>query len=180
MTVTIIYEVNGPEPFDETVRHFFARNWDSTKTEGFIPTILSQHGKDKDPADRDTPITQNDIRTLQVNGLILIEARGDRFSDQGSGRGKSGKHFETEILITMYSPGRFELQLWKRELNRILSEFRPNTGTRVKKSDNTDDSAIASFNEPQLSFAKDRRIDEESNTLVTTALLNVNWLLNES
>jgi len=177
MTVTTIYLQGVIEPFDETVRHWIARNWLKANTLGVTPSFTSPNGIDKKQADYSDDVTKNDMESMQVDGLIVFEATEQTLV--GGGRGKSGKTMNTVINITIYGLDRQHLFFFMQEFNRIM-EGRPHTGQRIKKSNNTEDSAIAYFDRDQMDWARPQTIDTSTHVVITSGQLGVRWMISET
>ena len=178
MTVNTIYLQGSIEPFDETIRAFIARKWDSTNTLGVTPAFASPNGAGKDEADYSDDLTKNDMASMQVDGLILFEAVEQQFVS--GGRGKSGKTMNTRINITIYGVDRHHLFFFMQEFNRIMSEFRPHTGLRITKSNDSQDSAIAYFDRDQITWARPKNIEDSTHVVISTGQLGVRWMINET
>ena len=178
MTVTTIYLQGSIEPFDETIRAFIARKWLEANTLGIQPVFVSPNGQGKDESNFDESMTKNDMESLKVDGMILFEAIEEQHI--GGGRGKSGKTKATLINITIYGINRYHLFHFMQEFNRILSEFRPHTGLRIKKTNDSQDSAIAYFDRDQISWARPQKIEDSIHIVITTGQLGVRWLINET
>jgi len=178
MTVTTIYLQGTIEPFDETIRAYIARLWLEVNTLGSRPAFVSPNGQGKDEASFDESVTKGDMEALKVDGMILFEAIEEQHI--GGGRGKSGKTKATLINVTMYALNRYYLFHYMQEFNRILSDNRPATALRIKKTDNSQDSAIAYFDRDQMSWARPQKIEDSIHIVITTAQLGVRWLINET
>lgn len=175
-TVTITYLVGSQEPFDETIRHLIARNWDATKTNNVTPIFLSPHGSATNAANISTPISNTDIKINQANGLILFEQQNNLHDVRRSSASKNRTGKVGEVLITIYSRSKFEAFLFQEEINRIIAVTLPNTGTWIKKSDNINNSAIASYENHEISFSNPESIDEQSgHVLISTGIIGVQW-----
>jgi len=178
MATETIYQQGSNEPFDETIRGYFARLWSAANSLKMTPAFVSPNGSGKGEADYTEDLTKNDMEALQVEGLIKFEAIEQRLAH--SGAGQSGKTFATRIDITLYATNRWIMFHFMKEMNRIISDNRPNTGLRIKKTDNQNDSAVAYFEEPQITFARPAKIDDSTHLVVTTGFLNVRWMINET
>jgi len=178
LTVTTIYLQGSIEPFDETIRAYIARLWLEANTLGSRPVFVSPNGQGKDESNFDESLTKNDMESLKVDGMILFEATEEQHI--GGGRGKSGKTKATLINVTMYAINRYHLFHYMQEFNRILSDNRPHTGLRIKKTNDSEDSAIAYFDRDQMTFARPQNIEDSIDIVITTAQLGVRWLVNET
>jgi len=178
MTVSTIYLQGLIEPFDETVRAYIARLWDETKTLGSKPAFVSPNGQGEDESNFDESVTKNDMESLKVDGMILFEAIEQQHI--GGGRGKSGKTKATLINVTLYAMNRYYLFYYMQEFDRILSDNRPNTGLRIKKTNDSEDSAIAYFDRDQMTWARPQKIEDSIHIVITSGQLGARWLINET
>ena len=180
MTVTTIYLEGSIEPFDETIRAYIARLWTEANTLGSRPVFLSPNGQGKSESNFDESVTKNDMESLKVDGMILFEAIEQQHIIASSGAGQSGKTKATLVNVTMYAINRYHLFHYMQEFDRILSDNRPNTSLRIKKTDNSQDSAIAYFDRDQMNWARPQTIEDSIHIVITTAQLGARWLISET
>ena len=174
MTISITYLVGTKEPFDETLRHYFSTNWVPSETNGITPVFLSPHGKDSDPADLNVELSQADIENLKASGLILFQTTehiplSNASNDQTT--------IETPILITAYARTKNEMSLFISHINDIMHENMPNSSVRIKKSNGTEDSAIAYFKQRKgIQFSQPQVKDKEGFVYISTGFLSCMWV----
>lgn len=176
LTITITYLEGDPEPFDESIRYLIASNWDATKANDVTPAFLSPHGYGTNEADIDNPISNTDIKIKKVGGLIMMESLNNLHNANWSSASKNRTGKLTEIQFTIYARTKWEAFLFQEEINRIIAVNRPNTAVRISKSSGAEDSAIASFEEGEISFTDPEFVDsQKGQVLMSQGVLGVQW-----
>ncbi len=152
MTITDQFLVGPAEPFDETIRAFISRLWTSANTENITPKFRSPHGVASDAADFTTKMSAN-AWMMDVNkDLIRFKQVETLRQDLASGNKFVALVTTVDIDIFAERPNRYFL--FEREINRIIHENMPSNNVRIKKSNNTDDSAIFTFDRLYVEFLK--------------------------
>ena len=175
MTIVTIHLQGKPEPFDETLRHFFASNWDDTKTNNVTPRFISPNGIDDKEADLGEELKQVDVGALQTEGLIAFETANNRIDPTLSSAGNIARGKASDVLITIYSRTKYEGFLFAEQINDIIQDNLPNTDTRIKKSNSTEDSAIMNFEKNGVGFAEPRLQDKDGHVYVSTGTIVARW-----
>ncbi len=154
MAITDVYLVGDPEPFDETIRAFIARDWLSANTEAVTPKFLSAHGKDTDAADFTTKLSANAwMKDINKDLIRFKQVDTTRYA-QAQPSGNKFFVMLTMVNIDIFAERPNRYFLFDREINRIIQENIPNNSIRIKKSDNTNDSAIHTFDRQVVEFTK--------------------------
>lgn len=153
MTITVENLAGDMEGFDETIRHLIARNWTSGNTEDVTPTFLSPHGRSTDASSATEAVSPN-AWMMHINGdLIRFKERNTVRNNPGS-LGNIIVQLITTVRIDIFAETNYRKLLFAEEINRIIFENMPRQTNRIKKSDNTNDSAIATFDTQQIEFAE--------------------------
>lgn len=154
MTITDNFLVGAAEPFDETIRALISRDWNAANTETVTPKFLSPHGRDSDAADFTSTISTN-AWMKDINKDLMRFKMTDtiRFA-QAQPTGNKFFMMLSTIAIDIFAERPNRYFLFDREINRIIQETIPNNAVRIKKSNNTDDSAIHTFDRQVIEFTK--------------------------
>ena len=176
MTISQVYLQGNPEPFDETIRHLLARNWVQANTENKLPNFLSPHGSSTNAAGN--PKSANAIK-IQTNNDVLVFSMGKpTFLPKESSDDGSVHAFETPVFVNIYAETQKRMYLYEEEIDRILMENEPGTFVRIKKSDNTNASAIAKFRTPpgpHIEYIEVGKFSEKTTNWHASGMLFVNW-----
>ena len=174
MTVTIELLVGDPESFDETIRHLISRNWDDSKTNSITPVFISPHGYANNAADTSKENSANDWKALKNQNFIRFKSQDDLRQDPGRWSNS------VRIVITIVNIDIFAITshlelLFKAEINRILWENQANQTTRILKSNNTESSAIATFDRQFIEFIPVGNFDDKVITRQLAGELGCVW-----
>jgi hypothetical protein len=86
---------------------------------------------------------------------------------------------ETDIILTVYASTQRKRELFEHEIRRILRKNAPLYGSRIKKSDNTTDSAILKIVNPVPQFIPfSAGTNEELQSSKSQAIIHVRWQIN--
>lgn len=151
MTITVDYLENGMEGFDETIRHLISRNWDDDNTESKTPLFLSPHGRNNDEATAAEAVSPSAWAMHKNKDLIRFKQQQTVRNDAGS-LGNSTIRLISTVLIEIFAETEHRKLLFGEEVNRIIFENMPRQTSRILKSDNTDDSAIATFDRSNIEW----------------------------
>jgi len=154
MTITDNFLVGDPEPFDETIRAFIARSWTAANTENVTPIFRSPHGLGSAAAVLTTKTSANAwVKDINKDLIRFKQIDTIRY---GQAQPSGNKFFMmlTTVNINIFAERPNRAFLFDREINRIIQENIPNNSVRIKKSDNTDDSAIHTFDRQVVEFVK--------------------------
>jgi len=174
MTIEVTYLDGDKEPFEETVRSFFSRLWVNTETNNITPVFLSPNGINSEEADLTEEISQADINAKKASGLLLFETNENITRES---IGNDNRTIESPVQITMYARSKYEMFLFIDHINDIIHENQPSSSTRIKKSNNTEDSAIAWFKERKgINFSKPLIVDKEGFVHISTGTLTCMWI----
>ena len=172
--IEITYLVGSSEPFEETLRHFFSTKWDPTKTNNITPVFLSPNGIDSQAADLTQEVSQTDISSKKASGLITFESTEEIPLDAPSNLSTT---FETPIKITVYARSKYEMSLFQRHINDIIQENMPNGNLRIKKSNGTEDSAIAYFkNRKGIRFNRPPLTEKDGYVYLSSGTISCMWI----
>ena len=152
--ITDNYLVGDPEPFDETIRALISRDWDDANTETVTPKFLSPHGRDSGTADFTSTISTNAWMKDINKDLIRFKQQETLPYSQAQPSGNKWFMMVTTINIDIFAERPNRYFLFDREINRIIQETIPNNSVRIKKSNNTQDSAIHTFDRQVIPFIK--------------------------
>jgi hypothetical protein len=175
MTITITYLSGAMEPFEETLRRYFASNWTRANTNNVLPKFISPNGIDENQADLSKELSEVDVNALQSEGLILFDSSESiPVRDIAS---NDISHYETPVKITIYGRTKYEIFLFQNEINDIIHENSPSTATRITKSDGSANSAIAYFKQRKgVAFSTPALIEKTGNVYVSTGSLSCMWV----
>lgn len=151
MTITIEHLEGELEGFDETIRHLIAINWDDENTESKTPKFLSPHGRDEDASSPTEQVSPNSWAMHKNKDLIRFKQQQTIRNDSGS-LGNGTIRLITFVYIEIFAETNHRKLLFGEEVNRIIFENIPNSSTRLKKSDNTNDSAIHTFDRQNIEW----------------------------
>jgi len=180
MVITDNYLVGDPEPFDETIRALIARDWTSANTEGVTPIFLSPHGRSTTVADLATTISANAWMKNINKDLIRFKQVETIAFEPFQPSGNKSYAMLTTVNIDIFAETPNRAFLFDREINRIIQETIPNNSVRIKKSNNTDDSAIHTFDRQVVSFLKIGDFDKGGIQYQWAGELGVVWQRNKS
>lgn len=151
MTVTYQHLSGAYENTDKTIAYHLENDW----TETVYPTF--QNGTDE--PDYNAQFDNSDPNTILVN---TIESDSSRNDDEVN---SDTIHSTVEkVIITIIAESREQRILFENEVNRIIWEMSPNTGTRVTKSDGTN-SHIDHFERSQVDFKRVDIADDDTRYL---------------
>ena len=180
MVITDNYLVGDPEPFDETIRALLSRLWDDTNTEGVTPTFLSPHGRASATADFTSTISTNAWMKDINKDLIRVKQIDTIRYAQAQPSGNKFFMMLTTVNIDIFAERPNRYFLFDREINRIIQENIPNNSVRIKKSNNTDDSAIHTFDRQVVEFTKIGDFAEGGIRYQWAGELGIVWQRNKS
>lgn len=149
MTVSNTYLEGTHEPFSETVRALIGREWAAANTANITPKILSDFGHGANPGALDEPLKSNDFM-LKDDEAAIIFKEGNTLTRTFD---NNFIEFETTVFIDIFGSTKIQY-LIKEEINRIIFENQPNSTKRIKKSDNSNDSAIINIKQNAVDWRK--------------------------
>jgi len=173
--ITIQYLQGTMERFDETIRHLVARNWNKTMTEEITPKFLSPQGQDANPADTaktksgmawEKPKNQDYIRIHQGNTLRY---RKDLPT------GTKNVRMITTVFIDIFAQTPHRQLLFEEQINDIIQNNQPNLTTRIKKSNNTENSAISNFDRTNIEFMQIGAFEQHGITMQSSGEIGCIW-----
>lgn len=143
MTVTYINLSGTREAPDKTVRYRLQTHWDNTNTSSITP--LFQSGSEEPDFRADDDMANENIVTVT---WLLDERVAD---SENEPNGDSIHHFKHVLRIDVWAESIGLLLLFCDEINRVLWEYSPNSGTRFLKSDGANSEADY-FEKTEISF----------------------------
>lgn len=143
--------LSGPrENLDKTIRYLLEDNWSSSNTGGITPYFASDTEEPDQLARQDNTA----INEIRINWARRERLDPDTFDVNGD-----DKHAWKQVLfIEVQGEDLNAMTLLEDEVQRILWENRPNSGTRLNKS-NGAASEVAWFEEDEIEF---ERLEPES------------------
>ena len=154
MVITDVFLVGDPEPFDETIRGLIGRSWTPGNTDSVTPKFRSPHGFGSGVADL-TKTTKVNAWMKDINKDLIRFKQVDTIRyDQAQPTGNKFFMMLTTVDIDIFAERPSRYFLFDREINRIIQENIPNNNVRIRKSNNTQDSAIHTFDRQVVEFAK--------------------------
>jgi hypothetical protein len=169
LTVSYINLVGTREAPDKTVRYRLQTHWTAANITGTItPTFQSSY---EEP---DSVITDDFTDQDNIGVTWLLDQRIE--DSENEPNGDSIHHFKHIIRIDVWAQDMLRLNEICDEINRILWEYSPNSGTRFLKSDETASEADY-FEKTEISF---EQVEPESRGSInfkpsTTAILEIHY-----
>ena len=130
--------VGDDEPASESIRALLSREWNVQP----VPVFMSRFGAGNAAAG--APVTANDRRAAIERGPTVYVRDGAATPGEGN---NDFVEISTVVYIDIFDESRKHLTAIRNEVDRIIFAARPNTSTRIPKSDGTD-SAIT-YIDPQ-------------------------------
>ena len=170
MTVTVRHLVGTKEPLDVTIAAHITEDW----TETVVPVVEPLSYIPSMNVEEDFQTNPNIIKTSIVNTERLQEDEP---------LGDDSHYYRTEIVIDIWAETPTQLILFQDEVNRILWEKRPNTATRLKKSDGNQgtlvvgvqDSEVESFENTQIEWQYIGSEDDVAVRVSSQGSIFCNW-----
>ncbi|GKS67356.1 hypothetical protein YTPLAS73_09030 [Nitrosarchaeum sp.] len=130
---TQTFLVGEVENFSTTIKGMVSTDWDNTKTQSTTPLMISGES-----------LVNTQHRTAKAEAVTFDEGSTIPIGIS-SALDDSQIGMATQIVITIHAANQYRRTLFQNEINRIIRKNRPAKGTRIKKSNGTEDSAIAGF-----------------------------------
>jgi hypothetical protein len=155
--------VGAKENFATTIRALTDREWDTNnQTIMPKPTVISGENEPNtvNPTEMLEAITFDEGRTTEItssNDWMQFE-------------------METDVIITIFGPTQAKRELLEHEVRRILRKNAPLNGSKIKKSNNNEDSAILKIVNPVLQFIPNEvGTNRQQKSSKSQAMLKVRW-----
>ena len=171
MAITEINLVGGWENFDLTIANLLETNWTKANTLNLEPSVNSATGHN----------VQTSWPGITGYGTFQIHCNVDD-DIMDPNRSALGDNFHTvltTVRIDVFARDDTLLKLAQREINRILWENRPNSGTRINKSDGSA-SPIAQFENSEVDFIKEQLISPDLTSDMTHSAATLQCLWHKS
>jgi len=146
MVVTWLNLIGARENLDKTIDALLKDSWDDTNTSSITPDF------ENDTNQPDHLATDDDTGANKV--YSRLSGREQLPNDENIPNGDSIHRFLIRIIIDVYAESLPLLGLFEDEVNRILWENRPDSSTRLNKSDLTNASEAALFDMSELQFER--------------------------
>ena len=171
----IAYLQGDPEDFDDTLRHYIAKNWISVNTKDRVPKFQSGHGYDQELPTIE-PVSGAAWQAFTGQDLIMFRESDNEISDMDNFR---TEHI-TIVDVGVYAESPILRRLFCQEVNRILLSNVPNKGTRVPKATPAADgseqnSAIAYFDTLQIAFTPVAAYEDVGTTWSSHGSIGCKW-----
>ena len=150
MTITYINLVGSYEHFDLTVKYHLEGNWVSGNTNSETPVFYSATG---------TNVSHSWPRTFGTNEIHCNEDIMQIPIPEETINGNTYQGMKSIVYIDVFARDANLLKLFCLEINRIVWELSPNSATRLKKSNGTQNSPISRFDRNTLQFKKERLME---------------------
>lgn len=155
--------VGKKENFATTIRALVDRDWDTNNTD-IMPKPAAISGEN-DP-DAVNPTEMLESITFDEGRTTEITSSNDWMQFE----------METDVLITVFGPTQAKRELLEHEIRRILRKNAPLNGSKIKKSNNTEDSAILKMVNPVLQFIPfEVGTNRQQKSSKSQAILKVRW-----
>lgn len=185
MTIVTQYLVGNPERFDETIRRFIAASWVPANTESVTPQFMSPQSAATDTAGTAAADT---TKTKSGNAWEMAENKDFVRFIQGETRRflpdkPAGTRFVrmiTFVNIDIFAQTPHRMLLFQEEINRIIHETQPNLSVRITKSNNTQNSAIASFDRTNIEWTPIGEFAEHGIRMEESGSIGCVWQKNKS
>jgi hypothetical protein len=175
MSATIDHLSGAWENFDDTLRCWIYDNWTDSNTRSLTPEMLSPNGRN----------TEQTSTSFVKNGFVWFDNENEDEivfnvlnttvnADESS---VSLQTLSSEVAFDIQAVDSELAQLIGLEINRIIMENYPNSGTRINKTDGTS-SAISTFGDFSIDWINPS--SPETNEYMSGArlsgLLTVKWI----
>ena len=151
MAVTFINLSGAREPPDKTIRYLLTTYWTASNTSSITPIFQS--------ASEEPDYIAND--DLVNEDIIAVTWIADQKANDNEPNGDSIHHWKHVLRIDIWAQTVPILLLFCDEVNRILWDYAPNSGTRLVKSTGANAEGDY-FEESEITF---ERIDPEEQTI---------------
>lgn len=145
------------EPFDITLKKFFADNMDSANYLDLDAVILAEtESVDADRIGRRGNRTlDNDLRVgMQRSELLLHIRGGDTLRADPQRWSVQQQRMVTTVYLDVYAASVLAGELFCKEANAAVRDHMPNNSVRVPKSSSAGSSAIASFDRQAVEWLR--------------------------
>ncbi len=172
MTITYVSLVGTFEEIDEVIRYNLENNWSSANTNSKTPDFSSA-----------TSINQTYAwigkSSYKINAVVVNTDTAYPILEERA-IGDTLQGMEQLIFIDVWAKDKIGLGLNMREIDRILWEANPNSGTRINKSDTTA-SHIHRFEPPTITWDIERIANPTTKTVPhASGTLAVRWYKRKS
>lgn len=137
------------ENFDDTLRNWFYDNWNSSNTRSITPRFISPSGQNDDQTG--SSFTKYAVAWFdnEQEDQIVFNVRNTSI-DRETSTGNVMAWF-SDVYIDIQAVDSELAYLFANELNRISFLFKPDSGTRINKTDGSS-SAISLFDDNGIEF----------------------------
>lgn len=150
MTIAYINLVGTYEHPDLTIKYHLSTNWTSANTNSETPIFYSATG---------TNVSYSWPKTFGTNEIHCNVDELEILLPDEEANGNTYAGVKYLVYIDVFARDANLLKLFTKEVQRIIWELSPNSGTRLKKSNGTQDSSISRFGSPHIMFRKDRKME---------------------
>jgi hypothetical protein len=175
MSATIDHLSGDWENFDDTLRCWIYDNWTSSNTRNITPEMLSPNGRN----------TEETGSSFQKNSFVWFDNESEDEivfnvlnsivnQDESS---VSLQSLSSEVAIDIQAVDSELAQLIGLEINRIIMENYPNSGTRINKTDGAS-SAISTFGDFSVDWVNPTspEVEQILGGSRLSGLLTVKWI----
>lgn len=148
MTVTYVNLAGTYEHPDLTIKYHLDTNWNAANTNSEEPTYYSAAG---------TNVSHSWPRTFGTNEIHCNTEEMESLIEEANGNTYAGVKYL--VYIDIFARDANLLKLFIKEVQRIIWEISPNSGTRLLKSNGTQNSSISRFGSSHISFKKERSME---------------------
>ncbi len=175
MSYNISYETGTFELFSDTIRAWVSRNWTASNTANKTPTFISPGGKASSTAS--TSRVKNHVWPSNATNDEVYFNEGDTLLTDDIDLGRKIYMKTTIVYVDIFSRDARRQRLYEIEINRIIANNFPDASTRINKSNNSNVSAISTFQDEEIEFIHPESIEgkEFARTVQSSGELLCNW-----
>lgn len=133
--------VGSQENFATTIRAAIDRDWD-TNNAAIMPKPAFISGEN----------SQATVNPTEMKESITFDEGTKRNLDRQTDNDWMNFGMENDVIITVFGTTQSKRELLENEVHRVLRKIVPTNGSKIKKSNNTEDSAILGFENPLPQF----------------------------
>ena len=171
MTITYLELAGDWEEFDVVLANLLTEEWDDSNTNSKTPEI--KHSGNSATNRRAGPTRK------KHTDQIRLKITGERNDTENSDSSRTHNRKATLLEIKIETDNNVKAGMYKREIDRILSEAHPNSGTRILKVDNTN-SPILYFDPVTPDWTVNIPDVVNTGIVLYSGLLSLEWAMERS
>jgi hypothetical protein len=152
MTDTYTHLVGSHEEFDLTLKYHVFTQWDAAITT--LDKTKNMRSATEENRTHVWPKTWGDA--------IYFNLGNKREYQNSQASGWKQQAWIQDVYIDIFSNNVIDLGIYEREIDRIIGVIMPDSGVRIKKSDNVNNSSIALFDKPKVNWTRPPKIEKVS------------------